>query len=70
MDALKGVLLIMLAAICTIACYAAGMLLGWFTAIVGFILLMLGGLTAIGLLIWEGIREYLEYRSQRNESDE
>lgn len=65
MDALKGVLLIMLTAICTIACYAAGMLLGWLTAILGFILMILGGLALLGVLIWEGIREYLEYRSQR-----
>lgn len=55
----------MLAAICTIACYAAGMLLGWLTAILGFILMILGGLALLGVLIWEGIREYLEYRSQR-----
>lgn len=65
MDALKGVLLIMLAAIFTIACYAAGMLLGWLTAILGFILMILGGLALLGVLIWEGIREYLEYHSQR-----
>lgn len=65
MEALKGVLLLMLAVICTIACYAAGMLLGWLTAILGFILMILGGLALLGVLIWEGIREYLEYRSQR-----
>ena len=65
MEALKGVLLIMLAAIFTIACYAAGMLLGWLVAILGFILMVLSGLALLGVLIWEGIREFLEYRSQR-----
>lgn len=55
----------MLAAIFTIACYAAGMLLGWMMAIVGFILMVLAGLAFLGVLIWEGIREFLEYRSQR-----
>lgn len=55
----------MLAAIFTIACYAAGMLLGWLVGILGFILMILGGLAFLGVLIWEGIREFLEYRSQR-----
>ena len=55
----------MLAAIFTIACYAAGMLLGWLVAILGFILMVLSGLALLGVLIWEGIREFLEYRSQR-----
>lgn len=65
MEALKGVLLIMLVAVCTVACYAAGMLLGWLVAILGFILMILSGLALLGVLIWEGIREFLEYRSQR-----
>lgn len=70
MESLKGILLIMAAAIITFACYAAGMVLGWLTGILAFILMILGGITCLIGLTFAGIKEYLEYRQLQREADE
>ena len=70
MESLKGILLIMAAAIITFACYAAGMVLGWLTGILAFILMVLGGMACLVGLTFAGIKEYLEYRQLQREADE
>ena len=70
MESLKGILLIMSAAIATFACYAAGMMLGWLTGILAFILMVLGGMACVIGLTFVGIKEYLEYRQLQKEADE
>ena len=70
MESLKGILLIVVAAIATFACYAAGMVLGWLTGILAFILMVLGGMACVIGLTFVGIKEYLEYRQLQKEADE
>lgn len=70
MESLKGILLIMASAIGTFACYAAGMMLGWLTGILAFILMVLGGMACVIGLTFVGIKEYLEYRQLQKEADE
>jgi Ca2+-dependent lipid-binding protein len=70
MAALKGLLLFMCAVIATIACYAAGMVMGWLIGIVGFIVMMLCFIGIVLGLVWEGIKEYLEFRSEQNRPEE
>ena len=59
----------MAAAIGTFACYAAGMVLGWLTGILAFILMVLGGMACVIGLTFVGIKEYLEYRQLQKEAD-
>jgi fatty acid desaturase len=70
MESLKGILIIVLAAIVAIACYAAGMILGWLTGILAFILMILGGIGCLIGLTFMAIKEYLEYRQLQAEADE
>ena len=60
----------MSAAIATFACYAAGMMLGWLTGILAFVLMILGGMGCLIGLTFIGIKEYLEYRQLQKEADE
>lgn len=60
----------MAAAIATFACYAAGMMLGWLTGILTFVLMILGGMGCLIGLTFIGIKEYLEYRQLQKEADE
>lgn len=60
----------MSAAIATFACYAAGMMLGWLTGILAFVLMILGGMGCLIGLTFLGIKEYLEYRQLQKETDE
>ena len=62
--------MIMAAAIVTFACYAAGMVLGWLTGNLAFILMVLGGMACVIGLTFVGIKEYLEYRQLQKEADE
>ena len=70
MESLKGILLIVSAAIITFACYAAGTMLGWLTGIFAFILMILGSIACVIGLTFVGIKEYLEYRQLQKEADE
>ena len=69
MESLKGILLIVVAAIATFACYAAGTVLGWLTGILAFILMILGSMVCVIGLTFVGIKEYLEYRQLQKEAD-